>query len=99
IDGGEPERVAHGAIGGRAPPLHEDPVPAAILDEVPDDEEVAGQIEAPDDVELMRDLAAGLVRELSRAVTRARARLRERAEVADGRLARWQRVVGELVAE
>jgi hypothetical protein len=99
IDGGESERVAHRAIGGGAAPLHEDLVPAAILDQVPDDEEVAGQIEAPDDVELVGDLATGLVGELPRAVAPPRARLRERAEVADGRLPRRQRIVGELVAQ
>ena len=41
VDRGDAERVAHRAVGRRAAPLHQDVVGAAVLDEVPDDEEVA----------------------------------------------------------
>ena len=56
IDRRDPERVADGAVGGRAPPLHQDVVLAAEFDEVPDDQEVARQVEAADEIELALDL-------------------------------------------
>ena len=59
IDRGDAEAVAHGAVGRRAAPLHEDPVLAAEVHDVPDDEEVAGEIELLDQIELARDLRAG----------------------------------------
>jgi len=37
IDGGDAERVADRAVGGRAPPLDQDVVGAAVLDDVVDD--------------------------------------------------------------
>src|SRR4026208_1246842 len=56
IDRGDPEAVADGAVGRRAAPLHQDPVLAAEIDHVPDDEEVAGEIELLDQIELAFDL-------------------------------------------
>src|SRR5205823_949511 len=56
IDGGDAERVAHRAVGRRAPALHEDVVAAAELDDVPHDEEVTGQVETADDLQLVLDL-------------------------------------------
>ena len=50
IDGGDAERVADGAVGGRAAALHEDVLLAAEADDVPDDEEVAGQLELLDEM-------------------------------------------------
>ena len=55
VDLGDAERVADGAVGGAASALAEDVVAAAELDEVPDDEEVAGEAELLDDVELAVD--------------------------------------------
>ena len=59
IDRGDPEAVADGAVGGRAAPLHEDVVLPAVIDDVPDDQEVAGEIELLDQIELALDLPRG----------------------------------------
>ena len=56
IDGGDAEGVADRGVGGRAAPLHEDLLAAAELDDVPDDEEVAGQVELLDHGQLFLDL-------------------------------------------
>src|SRR6185369_14375648 len=61
VDGGDAEAVADGAVGGRTAPLHEDVVLAAVADDVPDDQEVAGQIELLDQIELVGDLTLRLV--------------------------------------
>ena len=58
IDGGDAEAVADGAVGRRAAALHEDVVLPAEVDDVPDDQEVAGEIELLDEIELARDLRA-----------------------------------------
>ena len=58
IDGGDAERVADGAVGGRAAPLRQDAVFAAEAHDVPDDEEVAGQMQLFDQRQLALDLAA-----------------------------------------
>ena len=99
IDGRDPERIAHGAVGGRAPPLHQDVVAAAVLDQVPDDQEVARQVEAADELDLALDLFSRALAERPRAVARRRAFLAEGAEETDRRLARRQRVVGEAIAQ
>ena len=52
IDGGDAEAVADGAVGRRPAPLHEDVLLAAVVDDVPDDQEVAGEIELLDQIEL-----------------------------------------------
>ena len=61
IDRGDPEAVADGAVGRRAAPLHEDVVLPAEIDDVPDDQEVAGELELLDEIELARDLRARAV--------------------------------------
>src|SRR3982751_6462869 len=44
IDGGDPEAVAHGAIGRRTAPLNQNVFLTAVIDDVPDNEEVAPEI-------------------------------------------------------
>src|SRR5205085_10124421 len=56
IHRGDAERIADRAVGGRAPTLHEHVVAATELDDVPDDEEIAGEVEPADDLELVRHL-------------------------------------------
>ena len=63
IDGGDAEAVAHGAVGRRAAALHEDVLLPAEIDDVPDDQEVAGELELLDQIELARDLRARRDRE------------------------------------
>jgi len=50
IDGGDAERIADGAVGGRPAPLHQNVLLAAEADQVPDDEEVAGELEFFDEL-------------------------------------------------
>src|SRR4029453_5990986 len=73
VDGGDPEAVADGAVGRRAPSLAGDFLLPAVIDDVPDDEEVAGEIELLDQIELAGDLRARLV--VIRAIPIARPRL------------------------
>ena len=61
IDRRDAEAVADGAVGRRPAALHEDVVLAAEVHDVPDDQEVAGEIELLDEIELARDLRAGAV--------------------------------------
>src|SRR6266446_6944443 len=84
IDGGDAERVADGAVRGRAAALDENAAAAAKIDDLPDDEEVAGEVETLDDGELVIELRADARRD--RAVAVAGARLRERTEMPDRRL-------------
>src|SRR5205807_1888945 len=53
---GDTERVADSGVGGRAATLTEDVLAVAELDDVPDDQEVAGEAETVDHVELVVDL-------------------------------------------
>ena len=46
VDGGDAEGVAHRRVGRRAAPLREDVLLAAEAHDVPDDEEVAGEVRA-----------------------------------------------------
>ncbi len=59
VDSGDAERVADGAVGGGTAALDEDVLLAAEADDVPDDEEVAGEVEFLDECEFAFDLAAG----------------------------------------
>ena len=59
IDGGDAERIADGAVGGRTAALAEDAVIAAEVHDVPHDEEIAGEIEFLDEGQLALDLLAG----------------------------------------
>ena len=93
IDRGDAEAVADGAVGRRPAPLHEDVVLAAEIDDVPDDEEVAGELELLDQIELARDLRAGLV--VIGPVAVARAGVGDVAQERRLRLAGRHRVVRE----
>ncbi len=101
VDRGDPERIADRAVGRRAAPLRHDLILAAELHDVPYDQEVAGELQLLDDRELVLELAARAI--VERAApdhpSFARAGICERAQVAVGRLAGRQRVVGETIAE
>ena len=56
FDRGDPQRVADGAVRGRAPTLGEDPLSGAEVDELVDDEEVAGEVQVDDHSQLVVDL-------------------------------------------
>jgi hypothetical protein len=56
---GDPDGVADRRVGRRAPALAVDVGPAAELDDVPDDQEVAGEAELLDGGQLVVDLAPG----------------------------------------
>ena len=58
---GDTERVTDRAVGRAPPTLAVDVVHAAELDDVDEHEEVAGEAELLDDVELVRDLAHRLL--------------------------------------
>src|SRR5258708_37220835 len=55
VHGGYPERVADRAGGRGAASLHHDPVIAAELDDVPNDQEGAGEVEPLDNSKFMYD--------------------------------------------
>ena len=97
IDSRDPEAVADGAVGGRSAPLHEDVVMAAEIDDVPDDEEVAGEIETLDEIELTRNLRAGPI--VIRPIALPRAQVGQLAEKRAVGLARRHRIVGKAIAE
>ena len=78
IDRGDAEAVAHGAVGRRPAPLHEDVLLPAEIDDVPDDEEVAGELELLDEIELARDLRARAI--VIRPIAIARADLGDLAQ-------------------
>ncbi len=59
IDGGDAERVADRAVGGRAAPLHQNVLLAAEAHDVPDDQEIAGEVELFDQGQFALDLPAG----------------------------------------
>ena len=56
FDRGDPQRVADRAVGGGAPALGEDPLVCAEVDDLVDDEEIAGEVQIDDDLQLMVDL-------------------------------------------
>src|ERR1700683_1875913 len=58
VNRGDAERIADRAVGGRSAALHQNVLFAAELDDVPDDQEIAGQVELFDEGELVIDLAA-----------------------------------------
>ena len=97
IDGRDPEAVADGAVGGAPAALHEDVVLPAEVDDVPDDQEVAGEVQLLDEIELARDLRARPI--VVRAVAIARADLDHLPQKRRLRLARRHRIVGKPVAE
>ena len=97
VDRGDAEAVADRAVRGRAPALDEDPLPPAEVHEVPDDEEVAGEVQLADEGELPLDLPPRLL--VVRPVALARPRLRGLAEEGELRLPLRHGVVREAVAE
>ena len=97
VDGRDPEAVAHGAVGRRSAPLRENPLPAAEIDDVPDNQEVTGEFEFLDEGEFALDLGAGAI--VERPVALARAHQRDGAQERVCCLAGRYRVVGEAVAE
>jgi hypothetical protein len=79
------------------PALHEDAALAAEVHQVPDDQEVAGQIQPLDEIQLARDLRARAV--VIRPVPIPRAHLRDLPEKRRHRFARRHGVLGEAVAQ
>ena len=70
---------------------------AAEVDDVPDDQEVAGELELLDQIELARDLRPRAI--VIRPVALARADLGDLAQERRLRLARRHRIVGKAIAE
>src|SRR6185436_13703702 len=99
IDRGDPEGVADRAVGRRATALDEDVVGPTMLDDVPDDQEITREVETADEIELVGDLTARPDRQGPRAVARSDAALGQLAQIPERRLTRWQRKLGEPVAE
>ena len=97
IDRRDAEAVAHGAVGRAAPPLHQDVVLPAEIDDVPDDEEIAGERELLDQIELARNLRAGAL--VIRPVAIARAHFGHLPQETRLRFTRRHRVFGEPVAD
>ena len=93
----DPEAVAHGAVGRRPPPLHEDVVLPAEIDDVPDDQEVAGEVELVDEVELAGDLRARAIGQ--RAIAFAGADLGNLAEERLLGIAGRDRIVGKAIPQ
>ena len=100
IDGGDPQDETDGGVRGRPPPLHHDPARLRELDDVPDDQEIAGQPEAADDPQLALQLPPHLGQDrIAVVVPGTHAAPGELLEIALLRLAGRDVVVGELVAE
>ena len=97
IHGGDAQAVADRAVGRRPTPLREDVLLPAEVHEVPDDEEVPGEIELLDQIEFARDLPARLLRE--RSIPPVRTRLGDPPQERDLRLAVGHRIVRKAVAQ
>ena len=94
---GDTERVADRAVGGAPPALAVDVVHPAELDDVDEHEEVAGEVELLDHVELVRDLRHRLrVLGVGRRVAHARTAGGELAQPRHLGVAVGDVVVGEL---
>ena len=61
IDRGDAERIADRAVGRRSASLHQDVLFAAEADQVPDNEEVAGEVELFDQRQFALNLARARV--------------------------------------
>src|SRR5699024_1685519 len=104
VDVGDAEGVADRRVGGRAPALAEDPLPAAEVDDVVDHEEVAGEPEPGDHPQLVVDLRVGPGRLVPRTVAARGSGVRVLGEhgvlgVALGDVERWQFGGDELQVE
>ena len=97
IDRGDRQGVADGGVGGRAAALGEDPLLLAEADDVPDDQEVAGEVELLDQREFLLELRPGPGGQRPEALPRPLPG--QFAEMGDRRFAVGHRVVREAVAE
>ena len=97
VDGGDGERVADRRVGSRASPLGHDALALAEADDVPDDEEVARQVELPDQVELTFELCLGACGQWTEAG--AGAVPGDPPQVGNGAFSQRQGVVGESITE
>src|SRR5579884_1025956 len=97
IDRGDAERVTDGAVGGRAAALRQNAVAAAELDDVPDDEEITGEIELFDQRQLALDLRARSLVIRAIAIARAFVGALAQKRVHGLALANW--ITRELIAE
>ena len=97
VDRRDAEAVADRAVGGGPPALDQDVLAPAEVHEVPDDEEVAGQVQLSDESELALDLAPCLL--VVGPVALSGPRLGGLAEEGELRLPLRHGVVGEAVAE
>ena len=103
VDGSDPERIADGAVGGRAAALHENVLGPAKFDDVPDDQEIAREIEFFDEREFFFDLTVGAaaqaggegIRIITIVLAFSHALAQERVHGFAGR----NGIFGELVAE
>ena len=97
IDGRDSQHITNGAVGGRAAALHENVVLQAELHDVPDDQEIAFQLEFLDQREFAFDLSPGFF--VVRTEALARAFVGALAQKRSHRFAVADRIARELVAE
>ena len=97
VDRGDSERIADRAVGGRAAALHQDVVLAAEAHDVPDDQEIARQLELFDQRQLALDLLPRAL--VIRAVAPARAFVGELAQEATSACGLGHGIARELVAQ
>ena len=97
IHRGDAERVANGAIGRGAAPLHQNIFFAAKADNVPDDQKVAGEVEFFDQGELAVNLTPRAF--VARAVAENHSFVRALAKEFHLRPAAGNRIGGKLIAE
>ena len=95
----DPERVADRAVGRRAASLDQDVVGAAVLDDVPDDQEIACEVEPADELELVRDLVPRAHGERALAVARPHAALGQLPQVSQRSLAGRKRELREPISQ
>ncbi len=97
IDRGDPETKTNRAVRRAPPALDHDVVFAAEIDDVPDDQKIAGEPEPDDEVELKLELAFHFLGD--RFVALLRAEEHERAQESIHRVPFRDRVIGEVVAD
>src|SRR5262245_62421751 len=78
VDRRDPEAVADGAVGSRAAALNQNIFLPAVIDDVPDDEKVAGEIEFFDQIEFTLNLPSRPI--VVRSISFTRACLRNLSE-------------------
>ena len=101
IDGGNAERVADGAVGSRSAALDENILLMAESDQVPDDQEISGQLEFFDQSKFAFDLAAGASLQFrsGAAVTRLKSFAGALAQERHHALAFGHRIFWKLIAQ